>query len=201
MSVQARAVLENAKALLAAAGLGLQNVVSARVYVTDLTQFDAMMNDVYRSYFPKDPPACAAGRAPLMHPSNLVEMTFVASRTPKEVIAGPGPANPRLSAAIRAGSRLYLSGMLGLNAQPQADPREQTRRTLEQIELVLRSAGFGWTDVVDSLVYLTRPDSFPAMNEAYRSVLKAPYPARATVEAGLVRPEGLVEIMMTAVKR
>jgi 2-iminobutanoate/2-iminopropanoate deaminase len=200
MSVQAHAVLENAKALLAAAGLGMEHVVSARVYVTDLSQFDAM-NRVYRTYFPKDPPARATVRSNLMHASNVVEMTFVASRLPKQVISGSGPANPNLSAAIRCGSRLYLSGMLGLNAQPKDDARVQTVATLQQIESVLERAGFSWADVADTLVYLTRTESFPSMNDGYRAVLRPPYPARATVEAGLAAPDGLVEIMMTAVKR
>ena len=39
------------------------------------------------------------------------------------------------------------------------------------------------------------------MNTAYRDVLGGSLPARATVEAGLVAPDGLVEIMMTAVKK
>jgi len=38
------------------------------------------------------------------------------------------------------------------------------------------------------------------MNEAYREVFSKDCPARATVEAGLVAPDGLVEIMLTAVK-
>ena len=200
MSVQARAVLENAKTLLASAGLGMEHVVSGRVYVTDLSQFDAM-NQVYRTYFPKDPPARATVRANLMHPSNVVEMTFIANRAPKQVVSGSDRPNPNVSAAIRSGPRLYLSGMLGLNAEPRDDAREQTRATLRQIESVLRRAGFSWDEVVDSLVYLTRTDSFPAMNDAYRAMLKQPYPARATVRAGLAAPESLVEIMMTAVKR
>jgi 2-iminobutanoate/2-iminopropanoate deaminase len=200
MSVQAHAVLENAKALLAAAGLGMEHVVSARVYVTDLAQFDAM-NRVYRTYFAQDPPARATVRSNLMHASNVVEMTFVASRVPKQVISGSGPANPNLSAAIRCGSRLYLSGMLGLNAQPKDHARAQTVATLQQIESVLERAGFSWADVADTLVYLTRTESFPSMNDGYRAVLRPPYPARATVEAGLAAPDGLVEIMMTAVKR
>lgn len=200
MSAQATAVLENAKTLLGSAGLGLEHVVTARVYVTDLSQFDAM-NRTYRSYFQKDPPARATVGAGLMHGSNLVEMTFVASRASKEVVAGEGPANPNLSAAIRVGPRLYLSGMLGLDAQPRSDAREQTRATLRRIESVMTRAGFAWPDVVDSLVYLAHTNDFAAMNDVYRTGLRAPYPARATVEAGLAAPEGLVEIMMTAVKR
>ena len=39
------------------------------------------------------------------------------------------------------------------------------------------------------------------MNTAYREAFGKNLPARATVEAGLVSPDGLVEIMMTAVKR
>lgn len=200
MSAQSRAILDNARTLLAAAGLGMEHVVSARVYVTDLSQFDAM-NTVYRSYFPKDPPARATVNAPLMNASNLVEMTFVASRTRKDVIPADGAPNPNLSPAIRAGARLYVSGMLGLGAEPRNDAGAQTRETLKRIGSVLTRAGFAWTDVVDALVYLTRTGDFAAMNDAYRSVLQPPYPARATVEAGLVAPEGLVEIMMTAVKR
>ena len=200
MSAQSRAVLDNARTLLAAAGLGMEHIVSARVYVTDLSQFDAM-NTVYRSYFPKEPPARATVIAKLMNASSLVEMTFVASRSRKEVVVGDGPANPNLSPAIRAGARLYVSGMLGLNAEPRNEVRAQTRETFKRIESVLTKAGFAWPDVVDGLVYLTQTGNFAAMNEVYRSVLHPPYPTRATVEAGLVAPEGLVEIMMTAVKR
>lgn len=200
MAAQARAVLDNAKTLLAEAGLGFEHVVSARVFVTDLAQFEAM-NRVYRLYFPQDPPARATVGTRLMHPSNLVEMTFVASRVRKEAIAGDGSANPNLSAAIRVGPRLYVSGMLGLDAQSKTDARAQTLATLHHIESVLGRSGFTWADVVDSIVYLTRTDNFAAMNEAYRGVLPPPYPARTTVESGLAAPDGLVEIMMTAVKR
>jgi enamine deaminase RidA (YjgF/YER057c/UK114 family) len=39
------------------------------------------------------------------------------------------------------------------------------------------------------------------MNEVYRAIFGAKgFPARATVGCGLVNPEGLVEIMMTAVR-
>ena len=48
--------------------------------------------------------------------------------------------------------------------------------------------------------YFAHARDFAAMNEAYRAALPEPFPARTTVEAGLVAPDGLVEIMMTAVK-
>jgi enamine deaminase RidA (YjgF/YER057c/UK114 family) len=38
------------------------------------------------------------------------------------------------------------------------------------------------------------------MNERYRGFFGQAFPARTTVGTGLVAPEGLVEIMVTAVK-
>jgi enamine deaminase RidA (YjgF/YER057c/UK114 family) len=38
------------------------------------------------------------------------------------------------------------------------------------------------------------------MNQQYRAFFERDFPARATVGTGLVAPDGLVEIMLTAVK-
>jgi 2-iminobutanoate/2-iminopropanoate deaminase len=53
---QARQCLENLKAILEAAGAGLEDLVKVTVYVTDLRDF-AAINEVYARYFPKEPPA------------------------------------------------------------------------------------------------------------------------------------------------
>ena len=47
---------ENVKALLVYAGSSLERVVKCTVFLTDMRDF-AKMNEVYASYFPKDPPA------------------------------------------------------------------------------------------------------------------------------------------------
>jgi enamine deaminase RidA (YjgF/YER057c/UK114 family) len=54
--------------------------------------------------------------------------------------------------------------------------------------------------VVDGVVYITDVKNFSAMNAGYRTVFTKDFPARATVRTGLVAPDGLVEIMFTAVK-
>jgi 2-iminobutanoate/2-iminopropanoate deaminase len=200
MTAQTKTIMESARALLTAAGLGFEHVVSARVYVTDLAQFDAM-NAVSRAYFADNPPARATVGAALMQPSFLVEITFLASRAPRVALAGDGPKNPNLSAAIRAGSRLYVSGMLGVRPETRGDADAQTRETLRRLLATVSRAGFEAADVVESLVYLTSASNFAAMNAAYRETLTPPYPARTTVESALVVPDGLVEIMMTAVRR
>jgi 2-iminobutanoate/2-iminopropanoate deaminase len=53
---QTRRVLRNLAAILDAGGSGLDRVVKATVYLTDLGDFDAM-NGVYASFFPGEKPA------------------------------------------------------------------------------------------------------------------------------------------------
>lgn len=56
IAVQTRRVLENLKAVLAADGLSLSDVVKTTVFVRDIRQFPTV-NQAYAEYFPKDPPA------------------------------------------------------------------------------------------------------------------------------------------------
>ncbi len=197
VATQTKVVLDNAGELLAAAGMTHDNVVSARVYLPEVTHFQEM-NGAYRKFFPSAPPARATVQAGLAGSDYAVEITLVASSAKKEVISDGRPANPNLSAAIRAGSRVYLAGMLGNSPETKADAAGQTRATLSRIRSLLTAAGLTPADVVDGVVYLTDVGSFGMMNEEYRGFFGREFPARTTVGAGLVVPDGLVEIMMTA---
>jgi reactive intermediate/imine deaminase len=197
ITVQTKAVMDNAGELLSAAGMDHSHIVSARVYLPDGADFQAM-NTAYRSYFKADPPARATVIAGLAGKGYAVEMTFIASSSPKTVVGTPG--NPNLSPAIRAGQRLYVSGMLGNTAGNAGDAAAQTKETLARIGATLKAGGFTPADVVDGLVYLTDLSTFPQMNGGYRAFFEKDFPARATVGTGLVSPGGLVEIMVTAVK-
>jgi reactive intermediate/imine deaminase len=199
ITAQTKVVMENAGEILKAAGMGFEHVVSARVYLPDTAVFQRM-NEAYRAYFPKDPPARATVGAGLAGRDYAVEITMVASRGPRDVIRGDRPANPNLSPAIRAGQTLYLSGMLGNTPETKGDIEAQTRETLARLGRVIAAAGYTPADVVDSMVYLTDLSTFGAMNSEYRTFFGREFPARTTVQAGLVAPDGLVEIMMTAVK-
>ena len=194
--VQTRTIMENARQLLAAAGMTFANIVSARVYLTSAGDF-AAMNDVYGEYFPSAPPARATVKCGLAGPEAVVEITFTASAAPRAAVGTP-PSGLPLSPAVKAGSRLYLSGMLGNAAATEGDVAAQTRETLRRIGRTLADAGSRPSDVVESLVYLTDPAAFPLMNKEYREFFGQDFPARATVVAPLVAPDGLVEIMVTA---
>jgi 2-iminobutanoate/2-iminopropanoate deaminase len=194
---QTAAVLDNATEILEAAGMTLANVVSSRVYLPDAATFQEM-NATYRKYFSSAPPARATVVAGLAGPQYNVEITLVASSAPKQVIDDGRPANPNLSAAIRAGDRVYLSGMLGNTADTKGDVAAQTRETLSRIRGALSAAGCTPADVHDAVVYLTDVKTFAAMNDAYREFFAREFPTRATVQTGLVAADGLVEIMVTA---
>ena len=53
---QTRQALENIKAVLEYAGSSLERVVKCTVFLADIRDY-AKMNEVYATYFPKDPPA------------------------------------------------------------------------------------------------------------------------------------------------
>jgi 2-iminobutanoate/2-iminopropanoate deaminase len=56
IQAMARQCLENIRAILAAAGATMEDLVKVTVFARDLNQFKAI-NEVYQSYFSKTPPA------------------------------------------------------------------------------------------------------------------------------------------------
>jgi reactive intermediate/imine deaminase len=205
MAKQTATVLDNAGQILKAAGMSFDNVVSSRVFITDSTKFQEM-NKVYTTYFTKDPPARATVVAPLMGPQYVVEISLTASRLPKQAFTTPAadgtPGKPSaiLSSAIKSGNRLYVSGILGNNADNKGNAEAQTVEIMNRVGRTLKVAGYDWADVVDGIVYITDVKNFDAMNKGYRTIFSKDFPARATVRTGLVNADGLVEIMFVAAK-
>ncbi|CAN5657082.1 hypothetical protein BH18ACI5_BH18ACI5_06050 [soil metagenome] len=198
ITAQTKVVMDNAGDILRAAGMDYSNIVSARVYLPNAADFQ-QMNTVYRSYFTTAPPARATVKADLAGPQYAVEMTFVASSAPRQVVGES--TNPNLSQAIKSGNRLYVSGLLGNTESNAGDAPAQTKETLARLQKVLQTAGYTSADVVDGLVYLTDLSKFAEMNAEYRAFFQKDFPARATVGTGLVAQGAVVEIMVIAVKQ
>jgi 2-iminobutanoate/2-iminopropanoate deaminase len=74
---QATQVMENLKAVLEASGSSLKDVVKTNVYLTDMKDF-ASMNEVFRAYFPTDPPARVTVGVKLPSPELLIEIDAIA---------------------------------------------------------------------------------------------------------------------------
>ncbi len=195
---QTKTILDNASTLLKTAGVSVEQVVQSRVFITDVAEF-AGMNDAYRTYFTQAPPARATAVARLTGNDYLVEITLVATRGKKEVIGPPSTTVP-LSSAVRAGNRVFLSGVLGNTDANVNDASGQTKEVMTRINRTLTQAGLSFADVADSTVYMTDLSQFATMNGVYRESFASAPPARATIGTRLVSPNALVEILMTAVR-
>ncbi|MDF1521877.1 MAG: RidA family protein [Trueperaceae bacterium] len=108
-----------------------------------------------------------------------------------------------LAKAVLANGMLYLSGDGSIDSETRSlvpgDARDQTRRTLANLEATLVSAGSAIDKVVKATVYLTDIRDYAAMNEAYAEFFPGDPPARTTVAvAQLPVPGLLVEIELIA---
>src|SRR5712692_4925456 len=77
IKAQTKQVLDTIDGVLHKAGSSLANAASVMVYLKNQSDF-AAMNEVYRSYWPKDPPARTTIVASLVRPEALVEISMVA---------------------------------------------------------------------------------------------------------------------------
>lgn len=196
---QTRKSLENLGELLKAAGLDYRNVDSCRVYLAESRHFREM-NQVYRTFFPEDPPVRATVRARLASPDLKVEIQCVASATKEREALGEVNSALPFSAAIKSGDRIFVSGMVGRgpDGYPEGDVSAQTELTLERIASTLRSAGVGPSHATESVVFVSDIRTLEQVDGVYRRYFPNDPPARTVVGMELMAAEALVEIMVTA---
>ncbi len=77
IKAQTRQTLNNIQQVLHAAGSSLANAASVMVYLTDASDF-AAMNEVYQTFWPRDPPARTTIVAPLALAGARIEISMVA---------------------------------------------------------------------------------------------------------------------------
>ncbi|HEY5129896.1 MAG TPA: pyrimidine utilization protein C [Bradyrhizobium sp.] len=77
VKAQTRHVLETIKSVLEAAGGSLKDVTFNHIFLADMIGYTDM-NEVYREYFPTNPPARYCIRADLVKPEFLVEIASIA---------------------------------------------------------------------------------------------------------------------------
>ncbi|MDR7331310.1 RidA family protein [Roseateles asaccharophilus] len=91
----------------------------------------------------------------------------------------------------------YLAGQVPEDAT--ADVTGQTAQVLAAIDKLLSRAGTDKTRILRAQIFLTDRADFAGMNAAWDAwVAEGHAPPRATVIAGLARPEWKVEIVVTA---
>jgi len=77
---QVRRILENFEAVLAAAGTSLASTVKLTVYLTQLSDFEAL-NQVLAERFPQNPPARAVVQVSALPKGASVEMDLIAVKS------------------------------------------------------------------------------------------------------------------------
>jgi len=125
------------------------------------------------------------------------------SQERKAIDLAPARGLP-FSDGIVVGNTLYIAGQEGTDdtgklAAGGVGP--ETTATLENIQKVLKAAGFDLKDVVSVTVYLADIHEFPDMNKVYKSVMPEPKPARATIQAAALVNNARIEISAIAVKQ
>jgi 2-iminobutanoate/2-iminopropanoate deaminase len=109
-----------------------------------------------------------------------------------------------LSAAIRVGDMLYISGQLpDLRGSADTTIQGQTRSALTKVKAIVDSAGTKMENVAKCTVFLIAQSDFQGMNQAYREFWPKDPPARSTVVvAALVSngPKLEIECLATYVK-
>ena len=76
---QTRQSLLNVQAVLAAAGLGMEDVIKTTVFLKDMNDF-AAMNEAYAAFFPANPPARSAVEVARLPKDAAVEIEAIAMR-------------------------------------------------------------------------------------------------------------------------
>ena len=122
---------------------------------------------------------------------------LISSGSPFETTAG-------YSRAVVQGDWCFVSGTTGYDYATMTMPEsveDQTRNCLATIGKVLIEAGFSLGDVVRCHYYVTDAGFadrvFPILGEAFGAIR----PAATMVVCDLIRPEMLVEIEVTALRR
>ncbi|MBI3328850.1 MAG: hypothetical protein HYZ81_19370 [Nitrospinae bacterium] len=208
---QARQIYENAGRLLRASGLGWEHVVKTVEFLppAGLAQYRET-GHIRREYLgPRFPAATGIIMPHLTHPNALLQVDFVASRLPKEIINPGWSRYEKLTylPAVKAGNLLFLAGQGALNPETQVvehvgDIVGQTRYVYANLMRVLQAAGAGPEAVVKAVEFVT-PAALPRYRETAdlrREFFQPPYPAATGIVCeALLRPEMLIEVDAWAV--
>ncbi len=108
------------------------------------------------------------------------------------------------SQAVIAGNTIYVSGQLPIDAATgefaPGGVKEQLHQIFKNIGYILKEAGYDFSNVVKTTVYLTDMKDFAVLNEVYAEYYSEPYPARVAYAVAALPKAALAEVDVIAVK-
>ena len=205
IEAQTRQTFKNLERILDTAGLDLSRVVSVNVFLTDDRHYQAM-NKIFKKVFPNNDSAPVRTTVRTDLTGGLIEISMVAVKEGVEVHhiqpEGWQPSAAGYAYGVQAGDTLFVAGLVSNDPADggivTGDIGVQTKKTLENLEAVLKAAGMSSADVVSNRVYLRDARDFRGMSDTYKTMVHGV--ARATVRAGIMHPDLRVEIQSVAVR-
>ena len=120
-----------------------------------------------------------------------------------ETSGAPAPIGP-YSQAVEAGNLLFISGQIPIdpatNELVSGSVEEETKQVMNNLEAILTKAGYSFSDIVKSTIFLSDMRYFAKVNEIYGSYFKSDFPARETVAVAGLPKNVNVEISVIASK-
>lgn len=108
------------------------------------------------------------------------------------------------SQAVEVNGILYISGQIPINPRAgkieATDISTQTEQVFANINAILSEAGYRFTDVVKSTVFLSDIADFAGMNDVYKKYYQVECPARSAFAVKALPLGALVEIETIAAK-
>ena len=115
----------------------------------------------------------------------------------------PEPIGP-YSQAIQHGNMLFISGQIAIQKPSgviiTGDIVQEATQVMKNISEILTAAGFDFSHVVKSTIFLKDFNDFAKVNEVYGKSFTTSPPARETVEVSRLPKDVNVEISCIAMK-
>lgn len=218
---QATQCLDNIKAIVESIGHGMYDVVKITVYLTSITDLDAI-DEVYKQYFPSHLPTrsvLAVSALPL--DGALVQMDALISNGEGTHLQAPcdliklvrnTPSAPQSSLSNQS---VAFSHYNHISAQLPIEPnsgniavggvKAQTRQCLSNLKAVLSAIDVPFDDIVKVNIHLKNLDDIFAVNEVYNSFFPdsaiarsvSYMPARSIIKADGLPMDALVQMDAT----
>ena len=115
----------------------------------------------------------------------------------------PAPIGP-YSQAVEVNGTLYVSGQIAIDPATGnlvlLNIIHETTRVMENISAILKEAGYDFSNIVKTSIFLSDMNNFSNVNDVYSNYFKDNFPARETVQVSVLPKNVNVEISVIAVK-
>ncbi len=214
-SAQTSCILENLRFFLSNYGVKLDELMSARLFMTHLDDM-AAVNEVWKQFFSLTiPPACTVVGVDALPMGAAIEIDFVfhsPRRDTARVVTGKAMPRGKFPHVKRAGDFLFISGTssrrpddtiagatIDEHGGPRLDIAVQTRAVIENIRDILHGVDASLSDVVEICAFLVDMNDFAAYNAVYGEFFDYNGPTRTTVAVHqLPHPHLRIEIKAIA---